>query len=142
MAERWQTLDAPMSQQLGSGAPDGASIRRWIATIGRTNLAAFFRLACARWTSRRAVPHEDRQAPAARAVHSLYRRSLRAALREPVDLRDLAIDGDDLRQAGITPGPELGKILSSLLELVIADPHVNVRERLLEEARRLHSHLK
>ena len=77
--------------------------------------------------------------PAAQAVHGLYRRSLLAALHEPVDLRDLAIDGDDLRQSGVTPGPELGKILSSLLELVIEDPAVNSRERLLAEAKRLHS---
>ena len=79
----------------------------------------------------------DARIRAARAVHSLYRRSLRIALREPVDLRDLAIDGDDLREVGITPGPELGKILASLLAQVIEDPRRNTRDRLLEEARRL-----
>jgi tRNA nucleotidyltransferase (CCA-adding enzyme) len=137
MVERWQSLDVPMSKSLAAGEPDGASIRRWIAAIGRPHIAAFFRLAVARWTAR-----ENRDAPAPKAVHSLYRRSLRAALSEPVDLRDLAVDGDDLRQAGITPGPELGKILSRLLELVIEDPRMNAREKLLDEARRLHSHSK
>jgi len=137
MVERWQSLDAPMSERTATGAPEGASVRRWIAAIGRPNLPAFFRLACARWTARGAMAQQSRDAPAARSVHSLYRRSLRASLKEPVDLRDLAVDGDDLRQAGITPGPELGKILSSLLALVIEDPTANVRDRLLEEARRL-----
>jgi tRNA nucleotidyltransferase (CCA-adding enzyme) len=139
IVERWQALDPVMSERITAGAPDGASIRRWIAAIGRPNLPAFFRLALARWTARRGVAIAPRDAAAAQAVHSLYRRSLRASLREPVDLRDLVIDGDDLRQAGITPGPELGKILSSLLALVIEEPGANVRERLLEEARRLKS---
>jgi tRNA nucleotidyltransferase (CCA-adding enzyme) len=53
-------------------------------------------------------------------------------------LRDLAVDGDDLRQVGIAPGPELGKILSKLLELVIENPNVNTYEQLLEQARRMY----
>jgi tRNA nucleotidyltransferase (CCA-adding enzyme) len=142
MVERWQSLDVQMSKRLAAGEPDGASVRRWIAAIGRPNLAAFFRLAVARWSARGTTSPRNRDAPAAQAVRSLYRRSLRAALREPVDLRDLAVDGDDLRQAGITPGPELGKILSRLLELVIEDPRLNTRETLLDEARRLHSQSK
>jgi tRNA nucleotidyltransferase (CCA-adding enzyme) len=141
MVERWQALDAPMSKSLAAGEPDGASVRRWIAAIGRPHLAAFFRLAFARWSARQTSP-ANRAAPTAQAVRSLYRRCLRAALSEPVDLRDLAIDGDDLRQAGITPGPELGKILSRLLEVVIEDPRLNVREKLLDEARRLRSQSK
>ena len=79
--------------------------------------------------------------PAAQAVHSVYRRSLRAALKEPVDLRDLVVDGDDLRRSGIAPGPGLGMILSRLLEWVVEDPDRNVADRLLDEARRLHSQL-
>jgi tRNA nucleotidyltransferase (CCA-adding enzyme) len=54
-----------------------------------------------------------------------------------VDLRDLAVDGDDLRQAGIAPGPGLGKILEALLDAVLQDPARNTREWLLGEARRL-----
>ena len=139
LVDHWQTLDSPVCERLAEGKPDATSVRRWIASIGRTGLAAFYRLAHARWTARRDLYQDQRSAPAARAVHSLYRRSLRAALTEPVDLRDLAVDGDDLRQAGITPGPELGKILLSLLELVLDDPMKNTRDQLLDEARRLHS---
>lgn len=138
IVERWRALDPTMSKALGDGAPDAAAVRRWIATIGRPQLAAFFRVAAARWAARRALRSAD-VAPTAQRVHSLYRRSLRAALREPVDLRDLAVDGDDLRQAGIAPGPELGKILSALLERVIDDPRTNTREGLLDEARRLYA---
>jgi len=137
----WHKLGDAMATSLRSGSPSDAEVRRWVAAIGRTQLAAFFRLAAARWAAAASAPEGERgpAAPTARAVHSLYRRSLKTALRDPVDLRDLAIDGDDLRQVGITPGPGLGKILAALLDLVVTDPSVNVRERLLDEARRLHS---
>jgi tRNA nucleotidyltransferase/poly(A) polymerase len=137
IVQRWQGIGAAMAEQLTQGEPDGKWVRRWIAGIGRPQLSAFFRLASARWTARRVAGKQP--APTAQAVHSLYRRSMRAALSEPVDLRDLAVDGDDLRQAGITPGPELGKILSALLELVLDDPTMNLRERLVAEAKRIQS---
>jgi tRNA nucleotidyltransferase (CCA-adding enzyme) len=136
LVERWRTLGDEIATALAAGEPDAASVRRWVAAIGRLELRAFLRMASAIWTAQRGIPTGGR-VPTARAVHSLHRRSLRAAAREPVDLRDLAIDGDDLRQAGITPGPELGKILSALLAWVVDDPRRNTRDPLLAEARRL-----
>ena len=133
LVDRWRALDPAMSSSVNDSV-EPAVVRRWIATVGRLDLGAFFRLAEARWQARRELKG-GQNAPPARAVQRLYRRSLRAALTEPVDLRDLAVDGDDLRSAGITPGPALGKILSALLDAVIADPRVNTRERLLELAR-------
>ena len=136
MAERWKELDAPMTRALLAKAePDATAVRRWVAAIGRPMLHGFFRVAAAHWAARRTASHVD--APTAQAVHSLYRRSIRTALRDPIDLRDLSIDGDDLREAGIAPGPGLGKILAALLEAVLRDPALNTRDRLLAEARRL-----
>jgi tRNA nucleotidyltransferase (CCA-adding enzyme) len=139
MVERWQTLDPQIAEELARGTADGAHVRRWIAAIGRPQIHAFFRLASARWIARRQAGATSNPAPTARAVHSLYRTSLRAALTQPVDLRDLAVDGDDLRQVGIAPGPELGKILSKLLELVIENPSLNTYDQLLEQARRMYN---
>ncbi|NUS97684.1 MAG: polynucleotide adenylyltransferase, partial [Gemmatimonadaceae bacterium] len=62
------------------------------------------------------------------------------AFRDPIEIADLAIDGDALRRAGFRPGPELGKILNALLQWVIEDPARNVPDRLLERARRLRDH--
>lgn len=137
LVERWRSLDVPLSKRVAAGEPEPAEVRRWISQVGRTQLPAFFRLVSARWSARRQSPSSGAEPPTARAVQRLYRRSLRASLIEPVDLRDLAVDGDDLRQVGITPGPVLGKILSTLLEIVITDPRANTRDRLLEEARKL-----
>jgi tRNA nucleotidyltransferase (CCA-adding enzyme) len=136
IVERWREVGDSMWNALTlSGQPDASAVRRWVASIGRPMLHGFFRVAAARWDARR-LEHTQ-GAPAAQAVHSLYRQSLWAALHDPVDLRDLAIDGDDLRQAGIAPGPGLGKILAALLELVLRDPARNTRERLLAEALKL-----
>jgi hypothetical protein len=48
------------------------------------------------------------------------------------------VDGDDLRRAGIPPGPQLGKILHALLDRVIRDPSLNTPSWLVEEAKRLY----
>jgi tRNA nucleotidyltransferase (CCA-adding enzyme) len=136
LASAWQSLDGPMSESLAAGPADPASVRRWIARVGRPRLPAFFRLASARWAARR-VGGASTRAPSAAAVAALYRRSLRASLSEPLDLHDLAIDGDDLRSAGIAPGPRLGKTLAALLDRVLADPTLNTREQLLTAARQL-----
>ncbi len=136
LVSAWRSLDELMSSKLATGPLSGAEVRRWVATVGRPNLAAFFRLAAARWAVRRRAEGAVK-APPQRAVAGLYRRCLRASLAEPVDLRDLAIDGDDLRQAGVPAGPSLGKLLSALLDKVLEDPAINTRERLLAETRRL-----
>jgi len=137
LAGAWQSLDAAMSEGLASGLADPAAVRHWIARIGRLRLPSFFRLASARWAARRAAGASSAKAPTAAAVAALYRRSLRASLAEPVDLHDLAIDGDDLRSSGVPPGPRLGKTLAALLDQVLANPAINTREQLLAAAQRL-----
>jgi len=50
----------------------------------------------------------------------------------PVSLKDLAINGKDLIDLGYQEGVELGRMLKKLLEIVIDQPELNRRERLLE----------
>ena len=45
-------------------------------------------------------------------------------------IKDLAINGNDLKNLGIKPGPEMGEILSKLLEHVLEDPSCNTKEAL------------
>ena len=45
---------------------------------------------------------------------------------------DLAITGKDLIEMGMKPGPEMGKTLRKLLELVLEDPALNDRDKLME----------
>lgn len=54
------------------------------------------------------------------------------ARRQCVSLKDLAVSGKDLIDAGIKPGPQLGVILKRMLEHVLEHPEDNTREKLFE----------
>lgn len=54
------------------------------------------------------------------------------AQRQCFEIKDLAVTGKDLIEAGLQPGPQLGKCLQSLLDAVIDDPDCNQKEILLE----------
>ena len=134
LAELWVLLFEPMSRVMSDAAPDDATIRRWAAATGRTQLAELLRAASARWAALRAA---GRAAPTAERVGSVYRRGIVIAYRDPIELADLAVDGEDLLREGIARGPALGKILRALLERVVEDPTRNTREELMQHARNL-----
>lgn len=56
---------------------------------------------------------------------------------ECLSLKDLAVTGDDLIALGIPKGKEIGRILNSLLEMVLDDALKNEKNALLEEALKL-----
>ena len=60
----------------------------------------------------------------------LYTEILEA--RNCLSLKDLAVTGRDLMDAGVKPGPGLGVILNAMLEAVIEHPEYNTKEYLLE----------
>ncbi len=51
-----------------------------------------------------------------------------------ISLKDLAITGSDLIQAGMKPGKEIGEVLEYLFETVLDNPEDNTKEILLEKA--------
>jgi tRNA nucleotidyltransferase (CCA-adding enzyme) len=120
----WALLAAPT-------VPD-AVVRRWVATAGRTQVASLVRIAAARWN---AVRSAGGPAPAAARVAAVYRRTIQSAYHDALALSDLAVDGDDLADAGIPRGPAIGDILRRLLAAVLVDQTLNVRDRLLALAR-------
>lgn len=130
MAERWHGVAGHLEEGLAGDPPSDADVRRTLARIGRVYVGGFFRIAVARWDARRA---SGLAAPSARRVRALYRRLLRSRLRDPIELGDLAIGGDELRAAGIAPGPIYAKILQSLLDRVLERPARNTPQALLAE---------
>jgi putative nucleotidyltransferase with HDIG domain len=54
---------------------------------------------------------------------------------QPHRLADLEVDGSDLLALGYREGPQLGAVLSDLLDEVVEDPSRNRKEWLLERAR-------
>lgn len=72
----------------------------------------------------------------------LLHRIREALARGPIlHLKDLAIDGSDIMDIlNIPPGPKVGAILHRLLDMVMDDPSLNTKEKLLELARELNNH--
>ncbi len=103
-----------------------AGIRRFIQRVGAVNLDDLF-----------ALREADNVGSGVDATaHGLD--ELRARVRDQLaakavlDLRHLAVDGDDLiAELGVPPGPTLGRILDALLERVVGDPALNDRATLL-----------
>ena len=59
--------------------------------------------------------------------------------KQPLRIKDLVIDGDDLLSVGFKQGREIGKVLNSLLEIVLEDEKANEREFLIAKAIELKS---
>jgi tRNA nucleotidyltransferase (CCA-adding enzyme) len=133
IAGTWRELDPRIRAVLAreEGATD-VDLRRWVARTGRTEIRDLLRVAYARWAAERAYGGE---APALARASALYRRALRTAYRDPISLDDLAVDGNDLSDIGIPPGPQVGTTLRRLLAEVVEDPARNTREYLLSLAR-------
>ncbi len=129
---RWRELMPVMEPLLMGDSPvSDPQIRKWVSASGRTRFAQIFRLADAYWWARR---ERGEAAPSKRKVESVYKRALRIAFNGPVEVSDLAVDGTDLAKLGIR-GPEVGRTLRRLLEIVINDPALNREEVLLEAAK-------
>ena len=125
----------------GTARPEDARLRRWAADGGRTRLADTLRVALATLSAEDGVPEhgaarDSGAAVRAAAVHALYGRALRIAYRDPVEIADLAVDGEDLMREGVArPGPTLGTLLRRLRDAVVDEPSRNRRETLLALAR-------
>jgi tRNA nucleotidyltransferase (CCA-adding enzyme) len=132
-ARQWKAVGDDLTTVMVEGrVASDAEVRRWVAAIGRLDVAPFMRLALALWRGRN--PHDEEIVARTRV---LYRRMLASARRDPLAIADLTVDGDDLRVAGIPPGPAVGKILQALLALVLEEPTRNTRDWLLQEAQRI-----
>lgn len=57
--------------------------------------------------------------------------------KEPLTVKELAVNGRDLIDLGIEPGIKLGETLQWLLEKVWENPELNSKERLLAEVKRI-----
>lgn len=128
--ERVVELIAKQSDLFPPDAPD-SGVRRWLTHVPPSLVNDLFRLRIALWHAN-PVERGDRDL---RERWTHVRRVL--ATNPPLTTGDLAIDGRDLKQIGMTPGPQFGEVLRDLLDRVIEDPSLNERDRLLEMARDL-----
>ncbi len=112
----------------------GSAVRRFIRKVGLDNIPPLFAL-------RRADNiGSGARSPRMYALDALWQRvqeEIHAT--NAFSTRDLAIDGNDImREQGLRPSPEIGRILNALFERVLDDPALNTREKLLELAKAEH----
>ena len=110
-----------------------SAVRRFIRKVGLENIPALFALRKADNIGSGA------RSPRMYALEALWERvqeEIRAA--SAFSLKDLLIDGNDvMKELGIPPSPEVGRILNELFERVTDDPKLNTREHLSEIAREI-----
>ncbi len=123
---RWHTTRVGLTaRMIDTRHLEAREVRRLAAVVGRLRVGSFSRLAAARWGADEL--RGDVAAPTRSRRANLHRALLRSAFADPLEVADLAIDGDDLRSLGVPPGPQYGRILSSLLDTVLDDPAYNTR---------------
>lgn len=54
-----------------------------------------------------------------------------------ITIKQLAVTGTDLIEAGMNPGKEIGAMLNQLLEIVLEDPEENTKEKLISHIHKL-----
>lgn len=108
-----------------------SAVRRFIAKVGEENLEDLFALRIADASSNpKSAFNPDEIAKLQLRISEVREKDM------ALKVSDLEINGHELmEELGIEKGPQLGEILNYLLELVLDDPIVNTRERLLEEAK-------
>ena len=129
-AELGHAIDAAVK----AGMPAAGDLRRWVARIGRMRTETFFSLNAALWRARLAI---DDNAALESRLDPITRAAVEIAFRDPIEIADLAVDGEDLQKAGIPNGPRMGKALHALLVRVMDDPATNRTAKLLEIAKSL-----
>jgi len=100
---------------------DPVDVRRWLARVGAAagDLLTLWAVEC---------PGEAELVEAVRRIRNT----------DPaVTITQLAVNGTDLQEAGVPPGPPVGDMLRRLLDEVLVDPALNERARLLRRVARL-----
>lgn len=107
-----------------------AGVRRLISRVGKENMEDLILLREA-----------DRIGSGVPKAQPYRLRHLQAMVEkvstDPVSVKMLKVNGKDLMDSGMKPGPKMGDILDILLQEVIEDPEKNEKEALLTRAKEL-----
>lgn len=57
--------------------------------------------------------------------------------KEPLSLKDLAINGHDLMKLGMKPGKEMGLMLNYLMQIILEEPEFNTKDKLIFQVEQL-----
>lgn len=114
----------------------GKSVRRAIRRIGTEQYPALFAVKRADILAQSDYRRQEKLAYVD-AYERMYEEIIEK--KECLTIRELAVKGQDLIEAGMKPGRELGDMLNALLEIVLEAPEKNTREELLKIVSELRS---
>jgi poly(A) polymerase/tRNA nucleotidyltransferase (CCA-adding enzyme) len=105
----------------------GSAVRRFIRKVGLEVIPDLF-----------AVRRADNIGSGVRVPRMYALEDLWTRVQEEIERstafspHDLVVDGNDvMRELGIPPGPQVGRVISALFERVLDDPDLNTRDRLI-----------
>lgn len=111
--------------------PDKKIVRRAVNKIGADLFPSLFLVSRADILAQSSYMRKEKLENL-KAWEDCYQEIVQAG--ECLSLKDLAVSGKDLINAGLKPGKELGSILDSLLSEVLENPEKNTRDYLLSRA--------
>ncbi len=109
-----------------------SAVRRFIQRVGEENIDDLFKLRLADAQSNPSTAFKPEEI-------TILQRRISEVRKQDMALKitDLNITGDDLTNIGVQKGPRMGIILNQLLDMVIEDPLLNSKDKLLEKAKEL-----
>ena len=128
-----QQVTELIGQHMTKLEPDKRLLRRWLGKLGEALLNQLLLLQEADMSSKGTGKQPEL------AQFDELRRLLKEIQEENscLTLKDLALDGKTLQQAGFAPGPKMGRCLNILLEQVLDEQLPNDKTVLLEAAKAL-----
>ncbi|MBO5246550.1 MAG: HD domain-containing protein [Eubacterium sp.] len=118
---RWHDDNPPLSEK---------NVRRAIHRVGEENYPALFAVKRADIRAQSAYKKQEKL-EYVDAYEKLYEQILEK--NQCLSIKNLAVNGADLMQAGIPQGKEIGEQLQALLELVLEHPEYNEKAYLLSQ---------
>ena len=109
---------------------DAKQCRIWLNQVGPHQ----FKDLCRMWIAEARIYSEISPEKSQKVLSRI--RFIRGVLESnpPLRLSDLAVDGTDLQNIGLESGRQLGEMLIKLLSMVLDDPNLNSRQKLLNIA--------
>lgn len=109
-----------------------SAVRRFIQRVGEENIEDLFKLRMADAQSNPSTAFKPEE------ITLLQKRISEVRMQDmALKVTDLKITGEDLVSLGLERGPIIGVLLKELLDLVVDDPMLNSKEKLLGKAKEL-----
>jgi len=108
--------------------PEPRNVRRAASEAGRDIMPMLFLVQYADILAQNPVTFDEKLGRLSNVI-DVYNKVIEEET--PLGLKELAINGNDLIAAGIKQGPEIGRILKCLLDIVLEEPEKNQKDILL-----------